>query len=111
MPGPAHLATPLRLVPTAGGTTLATNDEGSPAHADARIFATLNTPQGWLTHLPEFGRPGLTFRRVNVTPAEVERILGMWVPDVDLIAIREAGRLDELAEGRDVLTVQEERAE
>lgn len=103
-----HLATPLRLDPNAqGGRSLATNDEGSAAHEDSRIFAVLNTPLGWLTHLPEFGRPGLVFRRTAVTLHEVERILAMWVPDVDLVAMRDSGRIAELADGRDVLTVKE----
>lgn len=101
---PVHLATPLRMAP---GNTLATNPEGSDAHADARIFAVLNTPIGWLVHLPEFGRPGLVYGRINVTLHEVERVLAMWVPDVDLIAMRERGRIAELADGRDVLTVKE----
>lgn len=101
---PAHLSTPLRMAPN---NTLATNEEGTDEHANARIFAVLNTPLGWLIHMPEFGRPGLTFRRTTVTLHEVERILSMWVPDVDLMAMRDSGRIAELADGKDVLTVGE----
>jgi hypothetical protein len=104
----SHLATPFRLARNTDGTrSLAVNEQGSDEDANSRIFAVLNTPTGWLIHMPEFGRPGLTFLRPAATTHEIERVLAMWVPDVDLIALRDSGRIAELADGKDVLTVKE----
>jgi hypothetical protein len=104
---PVHLSVPLRRVSTPAGLTLATDPQGSEAEVDACVFAAINTPLGWRTDLPEFGRPGQAYRRGGANLAEIERVIAMWEPRADLVALRQAGKLAQMAAGLDVVTISE----
>lgn len=103
-PDPVCFAVPLRL---AGDNHLAEVPEGGPEDIDARVFATVNTPLGHRDDLPEFGRPGQVYRRGGADLGQLERLIGLWVPDADIHAMRQEGRLQELADGLDRVTLEE----
>jgi phage baseplate assembly protein W len=109
-PLPVHLSVPLRRVPGAEGLTLATDLQGSEAEVDACVYAAVNTPLGWRVDLPEFGRPGQVHRRRGANLAEIERVIAMWEPRADLIALRNSGKLAELANGLDIISIVEPEA-
>jgi hypothetical protein len=104
---PVHLSIPLRRVMTPDGLKLATDVQGTAAEVDACVFAAINTPLGWRTDLPEFGRPGQAHRRGGANLAEIERVISMWEPRADLVALRDSGRLAEMAADFDVVTISE----
>jgi phage baseplate assembly protein W len=106
-PLPVHLSVPLRRIPGPDGLTLATDLQGSEAEVDACVYAAVNTPLGWRVDLPEFGRPGQTFRRGGANLAEIERTIAMWEPRADLEALRQSGRLADLMNGLDVISIAE----
>jgi hypothetical protein len=109
-PLPVHLSVPLRRVPGTEGLTLATDLQGSEAEVDACVYAAVNTPLGWRVDLPEFGRPGQVHRRGGANLAEIERVIAMWEPRADLIALRNSGKLGELARGLDIISIVEPEA-
>lgn len=103
-----HLAVPLRRETRPDGTRgLALHEQDSPEEITACIYAVLNTPVGHRTDLPEFGRPGQTFRRIGADLGALERTVALWEPRADLITLRESGRLAELAmeQGTDTVRI------
>jgi phage baseplate assembly protein W len=104
-----HIAVPLRRVTRPGGEQgLATAEQDSPEEIDACVFAVLNTRQGHRTDLPEFGSPRSAHRRGGADLAALEHAVALWEPRADIIALRETGRLIELAReaGLDVIKIE-----
>lgn len=94
-----HLAVPLRKTvrPDGSGPGLATVEQDSPEEIYARVFAVLNTRLGHRIDLPEFGSRFQVYRRGGVDLAALERAVALWVPEADVIALRESGRLAAMA--------------
>jgi hypothetical protein len=103
-PAPVHLSIPFRLTPTGH---LAEDQQDSPQEIDACLFAIANTRPGDRDDLPEFGTPGQAYRRGGADLGQIERSLALWEPRASTEALRDSGRLAELADGLDRVTIEE----
>lgn len=102
-PAPVHLSIPFRRGPDGH---LAEDPQDSPEEIDACLFAIANTPHGWRDDLPEFGTPGQAFKRGGADLGQLERTFALWEPRASIEALRDTGRLQELADGLDRVSVE-----
>lgn len=101
-----HIAVPIRRATRPDGTAgLALHEQDSPEEIDACTYAVLNTPTGHRIDLPEFGSPRQTHRRGGADLAALERSVALWEPRADLIALRDSGRLAEMAREQGMDTI------
>lgn len=89
---------------------MAEAEQDSDEDVDACVYAILATPLGHLTHLPEFGTPDQAFRQGGADLDELERCVEQWEDRADVAALRDSGRLAELAAGTDRVSVEIRRA-
>lgn len=94
-----HIAVPLRRITRADGSGggLALHEQDSPEEIDACTYAVLNTPVRHRIDLPEFGTPGQAHRRNGADLAALERVIALWEPRADIIALRDSGTLQSIA--------------